>query len=72
MPNFGEVLVLTTIILSSFSVIPSFNVDRGELWLLFSDYTFHHNSIDSINVKLGSKSYATAAAAAAAAALHIA
>ena len=65
-------LVLTTITLSSFSVIPSFNVDRGELWLLFSDDTVLHNKIDSINVKLGSKSYAAAAAAAAAAALHIA
>ena len=64
--------VLTTIILSDFCAIPSFNVDRGELWLLFFDYTFMYNNTDSINVKLGSKSYATAAAAAAAAALHIA
>jgi len=66
------VLVLTTIILSSFSAIPSFNVDRGELWLLFFDYTFIYNNADSINVKLGSQSHAAAAAAAAAAAIHIA
>ena len=46
-------------------------MDRGELWLLFFDYTFIYNNADSINVKLGSKSHAVAAAAAAATAFHI-
>ena len=38
--TFKLVQVLATIFLSNFYVILSFNVDRGELWLLFFDFAF--------------------------------